>query len=65
LILGAHEAFANTHPSQTDELTFVFDGIAAGTYPVRLRVDGAESWLLDKTVTPAIFDPTQTIDVPA
>jgi hypothetical protein len=65
LILGAHEAFANTHPSQTDELTFVFDGIAAGTYPVRLRVDGTESWLLDKTVTPAIFDPTQTIDVPA
>jgi len=65
LILGHHEVVAEAHPSQIDQLSFEFDGIAAGTYPVRLRVDGAESWLLDKSVTPAVFDPTQTLDVPA
>jgi hypothetical protein len=65
LILGQHEVFANSHPAQTNQLTFVFEDIAAGNFPVRLRVDGAESWLVDKTVTPAVFDPAQTIDVPA
>jgi hypothetical protein len=65
LILGQHEAFANAHPVQTGQLTFVFEGITDGNYAVRLRVDGAESWLVDKTKTPAVFDPTQTIDVPA
>jgi hypothetical protein len=65
LVLGQHEAFANPHPAQTDTLTFVFDGIAAGSYPVRLRIDGAESWLVDRSVSPPAFDPSQTIDVPA
>ncbi len=65
LILGQQEAFASPHPAQTDTLTFVFDGIAAGSYPVRLRIDGAESWLVDRSANPSAFDPTQTIDVPA
>ncbi len=64
LILGHREAFANAYPAQVGELTFVFEDIADGTYPVRLRVDGAESWLIDKLVSPPVFDPTQTIDVP-
>lgn len=65
LILGQHEALANDHPTQEDELTFVFGDIPADDYPVRLRVDGAESWLIDMSVTPPVFDPTQTITVPA
>lgn len=65
LILGQHEAFANEHPFQVDELTFVFGDIPADDYPVRLRVDGAESWLINKSVTPSVFDLTQTITVPA
>ena len=64
LILGQHEAFANAHPVQVGELTFVFEDIVAGSYPVRLRIDGAESWLIDKMTSPAAFDPSQTIDVP-
>lgn len=64
LILGHHEAFADAHPTQVGELTFVFEDIAGGSYPVRLRVDGAESWLIDKLASPPVFDPTQTIDVP-
>lgn len=65
LILGQHEAFANDHPTQVDELTFVFGDIPADDYPVRLRVDGAESWLINMSVTPPVFDPTKTITVPA
>lgn len=65
LILGQHEAFANPHPAQTDELTFVLTDLAAGSYPVRLRIDGAESWLINKGTTPASFDPNLTINVPA
>ena len=64
LILGQREAFANAHPAQVGELTFVFEDIADGSYPVRLRVDGAESWLIDKLATPPEFDPAQTIEVP-
>jgi hypothetical protein len=64
LIFGQHEAFANAHPAQVGELTFVFEDIADGNYPVRLRVDGAETWLIDKLATPPVFDPAQTIDVP-
>jgi hypothetical protein len=65
LILGQHESFANAHPAQTDELTFVFGDLADGNYPVRLRVDGAESWLVNRLASPPAFDPSQTIDVPA
>ena len=64
LILGQREAFANAHTAQVGELTFVFEDIADGSYPVRLRVDGAESWLIDKLVTPPEFNPAQTIEVP-
>lgn len=64
LILGHHEAFANAHPDPVGELTFVFENIAGGNYPVRLRVDGAESWLIDKLSSPPAFDPAQTINVP-
>lgn len=64
LILGQREAFANAHPAQVGELTFVFEDIADGSYPVRLRVDGTESWLIDKLATPPEFDPAQTIEVP-
>lgn len=67
LIIGQHEAFANAHPAQVDELTFVFEDIAGGgdPVPVRLRVDGAESWLIDKSATPPVFEPAQSITVPA
>jgi hypothetical protein len=64
LILGQHEAPAEAHENQTAQLTFIFHDLAAGDYPVRLRIDGAESWLIDLTTTPPAFDPSQTITVP-
>jgi hypothetical protein len=65
LILGQYEAYAEPHPSNTNLLTFVFEDLAPNSYPVRLRVGGAESWLVDRTENPPTFYPSQSIDVPA
>lgn len=74
LILGGVLATAGPRSVPTATASFTFPDIAAGAYPVRLRVDGVESWLVvrevppvgpDFTPEPPVFDPTQTILVPA
>jgi hypothetical protein len=37
--------------------------LTAGVYFVRLRVDGVDSLLVDRSVTPPVFDPTQTVTI--
>lgn len=44
-------------------LTFVAARVAAGEYFARLRVDGVDSLLVDRSVTPPVFDPTQRVMV--
>lgn len=61
LIVGDREAAAKLPRGSTDTLTFDLDGLAKGTYPVRLRIDGIESLLIDRTVSPPRFTPTVTI----
>ncbi len=64
LLLGSREVFAEPFvPAKTSVLTFVFKGIPADTYFVRLRVDGVESRLIDRTVTPPVFDPSQQVTI--
>ena len=49
----------------TDPLVFEFpDSLAAGSHWVRLRVDGADSVLLDRSGPAPVFDVTQQITVP-
>ncbi|BDA84736.1 hypothetical protein Sa4125_22780 [Aureimonas sp. SA4125] len=58
--LGA-AAFAG---AATTTLSFSGGGFTAGTtFPVRLRVDGIDSLLVDPTVTPPVFDPTQEVAI--
>lgn len=45
-------------------LTFTSDSLPNGSQWVRLRVDEVESLLIDRTVTPPVFDPTQQVNVP-
>lgn len=46
-------------------LTFVAGGFAGGTtHWVRLRVDGVESVLIDRSSAPPRFDPTQQVTIP-
>jgi len=64
LVLGSKEVLAEPHPTQTSSLTFIARGMAAGAYRVRLRVDGAESPLVDRS-DPArpVFDESQTLEL--
>ncbi|MBE1273637.1 DUF4255 domain-containing protein [Enterovibrio baiacu] len=74
LWLGSEGASAQEITTATDTLTFVFSALAAGNYPVRIRVDGVDSWFIERdrppiapdfTPRPPIYDPTQIVVVPA
>jgi hypothetical protein len=64
LVLGAREVSAEPHPAQTSSLTFIAKGMAAGEHRVRLRIDGGESRLIDRTdpENPS-FDETQKVEL--
>lgn len=62
LVLGTKEVPASAHLVQTGALTFVAKSMAAGDYRVRLRVDGGESPLIDRSDPANLqFDETQKI----
>lgn len=63
LLLGDQEILADAHTTQTSSLSFEAQGLAAGTYFVRLRVDGVDSLLVNRAVTPPVYDPTQRVSV--
>ncbi|MDS9470137.1 DUF4255 domain-containing protein [Paracoccus sp. MBLB3053] len=74
LALGGALAVAPARSAAQGDAVFTFGDLPAGAYPVRLRVEGAESWLIlrerlpqppDFLPEPPIFDPAQTITVPA
>jgi Pvc16 N-terminal domain len=52
-------------PQSTDKLTFVFPVSAdeVGEYLIRLRVDGVDLPLVDRTVSPPQFDPSQKVTI--
>lgn len=65
LTLDSTSANALARAAATDPLVFEFpDSLAAGSHWVRLRVDGADSVLLDRTGPAPVFDVTQQITVP-
>lgn len=45
-------------------VTFTVPVLAAGSYPVRLRVDGVDSIPVDFTAAAAAFDPAQQVQLP-
>jgi hypothetical protein len=56
-------------PQPIQDLTFEIKDLdvrplPAGDYLVRLRVDGVDSLLVDRTVKPPRFDPTQKVTIP-
>jgi hypothetical protein len=63
LLLGDQEIVAEPHPAQTASLSFKAQNLSAGDYFVRLRIDGVDSLLVDRSVTPPMFDPTQKVTV--
>ncbi len=63
LLFGDREILAQAHPVQTDTLTFVVTDAPLGEHFVRLRVDGVDSMLVDRTITPPVFDETQKVTI--
>ncbi len=63
LLLGDMEVLADDHKTQTGTLTFQAVDVAKGGYFVRLRVDGVDSILVDRTKQPPVFDPTKRVTV--
>jgi hypothetical protein len=55
IIVGAREATADAHPASTGSLTFQVTDAPPGTHFLRLRVDGIDSLLVDRSVTPPVF----------
>jgi hypothetical protein len=65
LLLGDMEIPADAFTAQTATLTFTASNVAAGSYYFRLRVDGVDSLLVNRSVTPPAFDSTQQVTVTA
>ncbi|MBY5164289.1 DUF4255 domain-containing protein [Salsipaludibacter albus] len=65
LALGSATAVVAPHPAATDQATFVFADVPPGDQWLRLTVDGVDSLLVDRSDPPPVFDPTQSVDVPA
>lgn len=63
LLLGDQQVAAQPHPAQTATLTFQAQNLSVGNYYVRLRIDGVDSLLVNRAVTPPMFDPTQKVAV--
>jgi hypothetical protein len=63
LLLGDREILAQSFAAPTGTLTFLADDVAAGMYWVRLRVDGVDSLLVDRSASPPVFDPSQQVTI--
>jgi hypothetical protein len=63
LLLGDQEIVAQPHATQTASLSFQAQSLSAGDYFVRLRIDGVDSQLVNRAVTPPVFDNTQKVTV--
>ena len=63
LFLGDREVPAQPHPSPTGTLTFRVGAAPPGQHWVRLRVDGVDSLLVDRSATPPVFDPSQRVTI--
>jgi hypothetical protein len=69
LLLGGDEVPAEPHAAQTSNLTFVAKDdppgkFAPGNYFLRLRVDGVDSLLIDRSVQPPEFKASQKVSIP-
>ncbi|MGD2087592.1 MAG: DUF4255 domain-containing protein [Candidatus Aminicenantes bacterium] len=64
LLLGGREFPADSHSTQTDELTFLLTDVSPGEYYVRLRIDGVDSPLIDHSEEPPVFDENYKVMIP-
>ncbi len=58
---GDRAIVAQLRSTVTDRLEFRAAGVTPGEYFLRLRIDGVDSLLVDRTVTPPVFDRNQKV----
>ena len=63
LLLGDRAVAPDPFTTQTKTLHFTIEAAAPGAFYVRLRVDGVDSVLVDRTKEPPVFDQTQRVTV--
>lgn len=64
LLIGDRAIAAEAHAAQTNALTFVAKQITAGTFRLRLRVDGVDSPLIDRSnAARPKFDDSQQVTI--
>ena len=63
LLLGSREVRAAAHEDATATLSFPVLLAAPGQHWLRLRVDGVDSLLVDRSVRPPVFDPSQRVEI--
>lgn len=64
VLIGGEPIAGPAVTTDTGTITFTIPKRAAGTFPLRLRIDGTDSRLItDRTVVPPTFDPAQTVTV--
>lgn len=62
LLLGPDPvALPDPRAAALSTVTFTVPGAAPGSYPVRLRVDGVDSLLINATTVPPQYDPSQVV----
>jgi hypothetical protein len=65
LTLGGDSGLAEPITTAESTLTFELGVVPPGPQWVRLTVDGVESLLVDRSAEPPVFDPSQSVTVPA
>jgi hypothetical protein len=55
LLIGGLEVVADDHPSATSDLTFTVEDAPVGEHLLRVRVDGIETPIADRSVSPPAF----------
>lgn len=63
LLLGDREVAAQPRAAATATPSFVVRGAPLGAQWVRVRVDGTDSLLVRRDVTPPVFDPTHRVTI--
>jgi hypothetical protein len=61
---GGREALPTALSAPSDTLDFVFPELDGGPQWLKLRIDGVDSRLVDRSKTPPQFDVTQSLTIP-
>jgi hypothetical protein len=63
LLLGDREVLAEDHLLPTDTLVFIVEDAPVGNFHIRLRVDGIDSLLVDRSATPPAYDSDMEVTI--